>query len=69
MLGISWHTLYARIDLIHRQCMRFAVHREKRLIDKEIDRLYLAIDAQDYLVNWTERKDKRNVAPLRLYLH
>jgi transposase-like protein len=61
MLDISWTVLYGRIEFIHEQCMKFAAHRERKLKDFPIDRLYLAIDAQDYLVNWTERKDKRNV--------
>jgi len=61
MQDISWQVLYRRIDFIHRQCMAFAAHRERKLKTLPIRRLYLAIDAQDYLVNWTERKDKRNV--------
>lgn len=61
MLGISWAVLYRRIDFIHSQCMKFAAHREAKLKTMPLKRVYLAIDAQDYLVNWTERKDKRNV--------
>lgn len=61
MQNLSWDILYHRIDFIHRQCMAFAAHRERKLKTFPIRRLYLAIDAQDYLVNWTERKDKRNV--------
>lgn len=61
MLGISWAVLYRRIDFIHSQCMKFAAHRETKLRTMPLKRVYLAIDAQDYLVNWTERKDKRNV--------
>jgi transposase-like protein len=61
MLNISWAVLYRRIDFIHSQCMKFAAHREAKLRDMPLKRVYLAVDAQDYLVNWTERKDKRNV--------
>ena len=61
MTGASWSTLYNRIGFIHRQCLAFAARRERRLKTMPLRRLYLAIDAQDYLVNWTERKDKRNV--------
>lgn len=61
MKEISWTVLYRRIDFIHRQCMRFAGHRELRLKDLPLERLYLSVDAQDFWVNWTERKDKRNV--------
>jgi transposase-like protein len=58
---ISWHLLYRRIDFIHKQCMAFAANRENQLKTLPIERLYLAVDKQDYEVNWTERKDKRNV--------
>ena len=61
MLDISWEVLYHRIDFIHAQCMAFVAHRERRLLDMPVSRLYLSIDAQDYFVNWSERKDKRNV--------
>ncbi len=61
MLEISWDVLYHRIGFIHSQCMAFAAHRERRLKTLPIRRLYLAVDAQDYHVNWTERHDKRNV--------
>jgi len=61
ILGISWSVLYNRIDFIHRQCMAFVSNRENQLKDLEISRVYLAIDKQDYEVNWTQRKDKRNI--------
>lgn len=61
ILEISWEVLYNRIDFIHRQCLAFAADRENQLKDLPIERLYLAIDKQDYEVNWTERKDKRNI--------
>lgn len=61
VLGISWEVLYNRIDFIHRQCLAFAAERENQLKTLPIERLYLAIDKQDYEVNWTERKDKRNI--------
>lgn len=62
MLEISWSVLYQRIDFIHRQCLAFAADRERRLKDLPIRRLYLAVDRQEHLVNWTERGDKRNVS-------
>jgi transposase-like protein len=62
MLGISWAVLYNRIDFIHRQCLAFVADRERRLEDLPIRRLYLAVDKQEHLVNWTERHDKRNVS-------
>lgn len=61
ILGISWDVLYHRIDFIHQQCVKFVSSRESKLKTLPIKRLYLAIDKQDYEINWTERKDKRNV--------
>jgi transposase-like protein len=61
ILGIHWEVLYNRIDFIHRQCLNFVADREARLKDLPIKRLYLSLDHQDHLVNWTERHDKRNV--------
>ncbi|MDO9206510.1 hypothetical protein [Methylotenera sp.] len=61
VLGISWSVLYHRIDFIHRQCVAFAGERELRFKDLDLHRLYIAIDRQDHVINWTRRKDKRNV--------
>jgi transposase-like protein len=61
MLGISWEVFYHRLDFIHRQCLAFAADRERNLKNLPIRRIYLATDRQDYTVNWTERKDKRNI--------
>jgi transposase-like protein len=58
--GISWKVLYNRIDYIHRQCMAFASNRENKLKNMSFDRLYISVDRQEYTINWTERKDKRN---------
>ena len=60
-LEISWEVLYNRIDFIHKQCLAFAGHRERKLKNLPIERLYLSVDRQSYTINWTERKDKRNV--------
>lgn len=55
-------TLYPKLDFLHRQCMVFVGHRERRLLQGfSIPRLYLGVDRQDYIVNWTQREDKRNV--------
>jgi len=61
MLDISWAVLYSRLDFIHKQCLAFASSKEKELKAMEFNRLYVAVDRQDYTVNWTERKDKRNI--------
>ncbi len=55
-------TLYPKLDFLHRQCLAFVGHRERRLLQGfSIPRLYLGVDRQDYIVNWTRREDKRNV--------
>ena len=60
--GLSFQTIYDKIDFIHRQCMRFALKHERKLLDgMAIQRLYVAVDRQDYVVNWARRKDKRNI--------
>lgn len=56
-------TLYQRIDFFYRQCLAFAANRERRLLDGSlrIPRLYLAVDRQDYVINWSNQDDRRNV--------
>lgn len=55
-------TLYGKINFIHCQCLAFAADREKRLLNgMAIPRLYLGVDRQDYVVNWTRHEDRRNV--------
>lgn len=56
-------TLYQRIDFFHRQCLAFVANREQHLFDGSLKtpRLYLAIDRQDYVINWTNQADRRNV--------
>lgn len=61
MLGISWSLLYHRIDYIHSQCMAFAGNRESKLATMDIERLNISIDRQEHVINWSERKDKRNI--------
>ncbi len=58
---ISEGSLYPKIDFLHRQCLLFAADREQRLIDGlALRRLYVSVDRQSYMVNWTQRADKRN---------
>jgi transposase-like protein len=55
-------TLYPKLNFLHRQCLAFVGHRERRLLHGlSIPRLYIGVDRQDYIVNWTQREDKRNV--------
>lgn len=60
MLNISWSVLYNRIDFIHKQCLAFASNRENKLQNMLINRVYLAVDRQEYHISWANRKDKRN---------
>lgn len=59
--GISQKTLYDKIRFIHQQTMAFVARRERRLLTGEVrpEKLYLSVDRQDHLINWTNRKDKR----------
>ena len=58
---ISQKTLYDKIRFIHRQAMAFVARRERRLLTGELalEKLYLSVDRQDHLINWANRKDKR----------
>ena len=60
--NIDPKTLYGKIDFLYRQCLAFAAAREQRLVSgMAIPRLYLGVDRQDYVVNWTRHADRRNV--------
>ncbi len=58
---ISAGTLYPKIDFIYKQCLAFVANRERNFSQREMDRLYVSVDRQEYIVNWTKRKDKRNI--------
>lgn len=59
---INPKTLYDKIDFLHRQSLAFIGHRERRLLEGyPLRRLYVGVDRQDYVVNWTQRRDKRNI--------
>lgn len=59
---INPKTLYQRIDFLHEQCKAFAAAYERPLLEgMTIPRLYIAVDRQDYTVNWSNQHDKRNV--------
>lgn len=64
--GLNMVTLYRRISFIHRQCLYFAGERESRLIDRDLPTRYLATDRQMFTVNWSSRKDRRNVQLLAI---
>ncbi|MFK5947616.1 MAG: hypothetical protein QM500_02455 [Methylococcales bacterium] len=59
---VSMSTIYAKINFLHKQCLAFVAHRERQLINgKHIKRLYISVDRQEYVVNWSKRSDKRNI--------
>ncbi len=59
---ISEGSIYGKIDFIHKQCVAFVAERERKLLNgKKIKRLYVSVDRQEYVVNWSRRKDKRNI--------
>lgn len=59
-VGIS--TIYNRIDFFHEQCLAFVGEREREFFEStSLERLYIASDRQEYTVNWSDTKDKRNV--------
>lgn len=59
---IDVKTVYAKISFVHRQCRAFAGERERRLFEgMTLPKVYLAVDRQTHNVNWSNRKDRRNV--------
>jgi transposase-like protein len=58
---VSPRVLYERIDFFHEQALALMAEREAQLPNMDISRLYIGVDRQDYAINWTRRKDKRNI--------
>jgi transposase-like protein len=59
---INPKTLYDKINFLHRQSQAFIGHRERKLLEgHHLRRVYVGVDRQDYVVNWTQRQDKRNI--------
>jgi hypothetical protein len=60
--AIEPETLYGKIDFIHRQCEVFSAKFERLLVDGlSLERLYLSVDRQEYVLNWGSQLDRRNV--------
>jgi len=59
--GFTMATLYRKIDFVHRQCIAFAAERERNLPTMPITRLYIGVDRQDYMINWSDADDRRNI--------
>lgn len=59
---INPKTLYDKVDFLHRQSQAFIAHRERKLLEgHHLRRVYVGVDRQDYVVNWRQRQDKRNI--------
>jgi transposase-like protein len=61
VVQISMSTLYSKIDFLFEQCQAFAASHERNLPNLSIRRLQISVDRQDYIVNWDDTLDKRNV--------
>lgn len=61
ILDISPPTLYRKIDYLHAQSLAFLASREKQFETMGYRRLYICSDRQEFMINWTNTKDKRNV--------
>ena len=61
--GMDKQSLYGKIDFLHRQCLAFSGDRERKLLqgETELPKLYLSTDRQTLTVNWSNRKDRRNI--------
>jgi hypothetical protein len=60
LANVQPQTVYEKIDFFQAQCLKFLGDRERRLKEGfPIEKLYLSSDRQEYIVNWTHRKDKR----------
>lgn len=59
--GITMSTLYRKIEFVHRQCIAFAAERERNLPVMPLARLYIGVDRQDYMINWSDANDRRNI--------
>jgi len=57
---VAPQTIYDKIDFIHRQCVAFLADRERRIAGLGLRRLYISTDRQDYVLNWSSRKDRKN---------
>jgi len=57
---IAPKTFYDKFDFIHRRSLAFAGKFDRLIPALALDRLYIAVDRQDYVLNWAARKDKRN---------
>jgi len=58
---IAPRVLYERIDFFFEQARRLLAERESKLPEIDIRRLYIGVDRQEYSINWSRRKNKKNI--------
>lgn len=58
---IQFRSLMQHMTFIHRQCLAFAGERENDLRQMDLGERYLAVDRQNYIINWARQKDRRNI--------
>lgn len=60
--GLGAPAVYGKINFIGRQCQAFVADREKKLYEGMLlPKMYLAVDRQSHNVNWSSRRDRRNI--------
>lgn len=57
---VTPQTVYDKIDFIHNQCLAFLASRESQIAALKLPRLYICTDRQDYVLNWSSRRDRKN---------
>ncbi len=63
LLKITPGVLYRRLDFIWKQCQAFAGSRERTLLEKQsLRKMYLSMDRQALMVNWSSRKDIASIS-------
>lgn len=59
---VSADTLYRKLGFFHDQVRLFVADRERALMERlKPERLYVSVDRQDYLLNWSTQTDRRNI--------
>lgn len=59
--GLDPKTIYRKIDMFYERAVSFSMSREANLQRMQLGFMRLACDRQEYHVNWSNRKDKKNV--------
>lgn len=58
--GISASTLYSKLEHLEKRCLLFAGMHEQKLPEMKFRHLDLAVDRQDYLINWGAHVNRRS---------